>query len=132
MKKKKQYGINCRFGFPRPPMKKTVIFQPLLKEIDTNLKRKFVDSFKKIQDKLIEFGRKFKEDIRFDEFLKLLDITYSDYIMSCRSSIKNTTVFLKRSTNASFINNYNRQLLRAWKANIDIQFILDTYACAKY
>jgi hypothetical protein len=30
------------------------------------------------------------------------------------------------------VNNYNRELLRAWGANIDVQFVLDTYACAKY
>jgi hypothetical protein len=55
-----------------------------------------------------------------------------DYIFAIRSSIKRPTVFLKRSTNAIFINGYNRQLLEAWGANIDIQFVLDTYACAKY
>jgi hypothetical protein len=30
------------------------------------------------------------------------------------------------------VNGYNRKLLEAWGANIDIQFVLDTYACAKY
>jgi hypothetical protein len=54
------------------------------------------------------------------------------YIFAIRTSIKRSTVFLKRSTNASFINGYNRQLLEAWGANIDVQFVLDTYACAKY
>jgi hypothetical protein len=39
---------------------------------------------------------------------------------------------LKRSTNAVFINPYNKKVLKAWKANMDIQFVLDEYACAKY
>lgn len=30
------------------------------------------------------------------------------------------------------MNPYNPQLLAAWGANMDIQFVLDTYACAKY
>jgi len=55
-----------------------------------------------------------------------------DYIYAIRSSIKRKTVFLKRSTNAVFVNPYNRKLLEAWQANIDVQFVLDTYACAKY
>ena len=55
-----------------------------------------------------------------------------DYIYAIRSSIKRPTVFLKRATNAAFINGYNRKLLEAWGANIDVQFVLDTYACAKY
>jgi hypothetical protein len=58
--------------------------------------------------------------------------THMHYIFAIRSSIKRPTVFLKRSTNASFINGYNRLLLEAWGANIDVQFVLDTYACAKY
>ncbi len=55
-----------------------------------------------------------------------------DYIFAIRSSIKRATVFLKRSTNAIFVNGYNQKLLQAWGANIDFQFVLDTYACAKY
>lgn len=30
------------------------------------------------------------------------------------------------------MNPYNTKLLSAWGANIDIQFVLDTYTCAKY
>jgi hypothetical protein len=54
------------------------------------------------------------------------------FIFAIQSSIKRPTVFLKRSTNATFINGYNRLLLEAWGANIDTQFVLDTYACTKY
>ncbi len=49
-----------------------------------------------------------------------------------RSSIKRTTVFHKRRVNAAFINRYNRKMLEAWGANMDIQFVTNTYACAKY
>lgn len=49
-----------------------------------------------------------------------------------RSSIKRTTVFHKRQVNAAFINRYNRKMLEAWGANMDIQFVTNTYACAKY
>lgn len=49
-----------------------------------------------------------------------------------RSSIKRATVFHHRQVNEAFINPYNPDLLLAWKANIDIQYVLDTYACAKY
>ena len=30
------------------------------------------------------------------------------------------------------INLYNETVLRSWRANIDIQFVLDPYACAMY
>ncbi|CAF2880127.1 unnamed protein product [Rotaria sp. Silwood2] len=38
----------------------------------------------------------------------------------------------KREPNARWVNQYNEELLRAWNANMDIQFVLDPYACAKY
>jgi hypothetical protein len=77
-------------------------------------------------------GRSFKEDIDFPQFLSSLDATEEEYLNAIRSSIKRSTVFLKRNTSSIFVNGYNRTLLETWRANIDIQFVLDTYACAKY
>jgi nucleoside-triphosphatase THEP1 len=88
--------------------------------------------FKKIREKLEEMGRGFKDNIPHDEFLKQLQITEEEYLVAVRSSLRRATVFLRRSTNATFVNAYNTKLLRAWRANIDIQFILDPFACAKY
>jgi len=42
------------------------------------------------------------------------------------------TVFLKRNPNEVRINNYNPDCLTAWRANMDIQFVLDVYASAVY
>ncbi|OXA43032.1 ATP-dependent DNA helicase pif1 [Folsomia candida] len=94
--------------------------------------------YAKIQEKLNQLGRVYKEDIDFNKFVELnspvpvklveLNTDYSSYKMAIRSSIKRPTVFLKRSTNSSFINPYNRKLLEAWEANLDIQFILDIYS----
>jgi len=53
------------------------------------------------------------------------------YIMAVRSGIDRPTVFLKRELKDAFINAYNPKLAKAWKANMDIQFILDPYACSK-
>jgi nucleoside-triphosphatase THEP1 len=79
-----------------------------------------------------DMGRGFKEVIDHDEFLGQLGMTEEDYVVAVRSSLRRVTVFLRRSTNAIFVNAYNTKLLRAWRANIDIQFILDPFACAKY
>ena len=40
--------------------------------------------------------------------------------------------FLERNTNEIHLNAYNPVLLNAWEANMDIQFVLDPYACAAY
>jgi len=131
-KKKRKQGITCRFGFPKPPMKETLILKPLDETFSLEQIRAAKDLYTKIEDKLNEFGRGFKEDIEYEQFLESIGTGHEDYINAIRSSIKRASVFLKRSTSCIFVNGYNRQLLEAWEANIDIQFVLDTYACAKY
>ena len=49
-----------------------------------------------------------------------------------RLSLKHNTLLLKRSPADIRINCYNPNLLKAWQANMDIQFVLDPYACAVY
>ena len=41
-------------------------------------------------------------------------------------------MFLKIKPNELRINNYNPVCLGVWRANMDIQFVLDVYACATY
>ena len=72
------------------------------------------------------------EDISFDELLLQLKVTKENYLLAIRSSINTPTVFLKRNPNELRINNYNPACLSAWRANMDIQYVLDVYACAVY
>ena len=46
--------------------------------------------------------------------------------------LKRSTLLLKRSPSEIRINCHNPYLLKAWRANMDIQFVLDPYACAVY
>ncbi|XP_070531546.1 uncharacterized protein [Ptychodera flava] len=71
-------------------------------------------------------------DITFEEFLSKLKLDEQTYIDAIRSSLATDKVFLKRTPNDIRINSYNLTLLQAWRANMDIQFILDPYACAMY
>ncbi|TKS65165.1 ATP-dependent DNA helicase PIF1 [Collichthys lucidus] len=43
-----------------------------------------------------------------------------------------TQVVLERQANAVWINRYSKPLLKCWNANIDIQFVVDAYACVVY
>ena len=72
------------------------------------------------------------EDITFDQLLKDLDVTEQNYILAIRSSLNRPTIYLKRKPNELRVNNYNAACLSAWRANMDIQFVLDVYACAMY
>ena len=49
-----------------------------------------------------------------------------------RSTLTTTKVFLERQPKDIRLNLYNETVLEAWKANIDLQFILDPYACAMF
>ncbi len=72
----------------------------------------------------------------FVEFLEKLDLSEQQYIKAIRFSLKQCTLLLKRSPAELAeirINCYNPHLLKAWQANMmDIQFVLDPYACAVY
>ncbi len=55
-----------------------------------------------------------------------------EYIKCIRSSLNGPKVFLKRLPSETCVNAFNATVLLAWKANMDIQFVLDPYACAMY
>ena len=68
------------------------------------------------------------EDITFDQLWINLKLTEQNYLLAIRSTLKTPTIFLKRKQNELRINNYNPACLSAWRANMDIQFVLDVYA----
>ena len=120
----------CRFGFPLPPMDKTVILHAISQS--ETLDDQIGKNYKKITSALDSLKMGVDSVLSFPEFLKSLSITYEDYILPLRSSIAegHSKVFLKRSVSEIRINTYNKILLRSWEANMDIQYILDPYACA--
>ena len=120
----------CRFNYPQPPMRQTEILYPLDTDVANTETKKHEDTWKSI--KLYLDDIKEGEDISFDELLLKLKVTEENYLLAIRSSINTPTVFLKRNPNELRINNYNPACLSAWRANMDIQYVLDVYACAVY
>ena len=49
-----------------------------------------------------------------------------------RCLAKKTNVVMKRQTSEVWVNQYSKNLLKCWKANMDIQYVVDTYACVVY
>ena len=129
--KKGGHKIICRFNFPLPPMPKSMILEPLKEshfdEDELNRIKKQWDKIKSLLDEM-----KYGEDITFEAFLEKVELTESQYIETIRYSLKRPTLLLKRSPSEIRINNYNTNLLKAWRANMDLQFVLDPYACAVY
>ena len=69
----------------------------------------------------------------FEQFLeKIAKMDFEDYICCIRSTLKAPKVFLKRKMKDMRINPFNENILLAWKANLDIQIVLEPYGCASY
>ena len=126
---KKGKQNKCRFNFPAPPMFQTTILDPLEDPTETD-----IANWKKVCDELNSYKvSSWKEDaISHEEFLLRLGLTEQEYLRAVRCSIKSSKLLLKRQPNATRVNAYNKHLLQIWKANLDIQYILDPYACAMY
>ena len=55
------------------------------------------------------------------------------YLNAISASVQGTaSVILKRKVKDIFVNGYNKQIMRIFKANHDLQLCIDQYACAQY
>ncbi|XP_062603984.1 uncharacterized protein LOC134265790 [Saccostrea cucullata] len=118
----------CRFGFPQPPMDSTLILEPLTADDPDSMRYKEI--FAKVKKELADM--KEGKSISFNEFLHSLNLEKEDYIKSVRSSLDGPQLFLKRTPSEIRVNPYMKNVLTAWRANHDLQFVLDPYACAMY
>ena len=120
----------CRFNFPLPPMPYTIVLDPLQ---DEDAKTIGNQNFQKVAKLLSDIkSDNSQEYSNFDNFLLKLDMNLASYYQAIQSTLSVSKVFLKRSVEEVRINSYNKTLLKCWEANMDIQFILDPYACVSY
>ena len=133
-KKRVNGCIICRFGIPYFPTRKTMILEPF--SDDEKLTKKEREEISKNRQNVIHELDKISKDkdnsLTFEEFLKHVNINEEEYIKMIRAGLKKAKVFLKRAPNEIRINAYNPMIMSLHKANMDIQFILDPYACSMY
>ena len=70
--------------------------------------------------------------ITVDDFFLKLSPTEEEYIAALRSCIRRPTIFHKRKMDELRINAHNEMILHLWKANMDLQYILDPCAFVVY
>lgn len=118
----------CRFGFPHAPINTTQILRPLTTDTDEN------STNEQNYDKIINMLKEMKDgsEKSFEEMLNELKLTEEEYITALRYSLSEPKIFLHRTPSEIRINPYMKSLLHAWKANQDVQYIMDAYACAMY
>ena len=116
----------CRFGFPLPPLPRTMLLYPLAEDVE-----KYKKKYKELQKVMNEY--KDTVDMTFEEFLeKVAKMNFEDYIRCIKSSLNAPKVFLKMKPNEMRINLFNGKILLAWKANLDIQIVLEPYDWSSY
>ena len=67
-----------------------------------------------------------------EQLLDTAGVQFEDYMSALKMSSKGNTVILKCDPDACKINNYNIAVMLAWQANMDIQYVLNAYACVMY
>ncbi|XP_076849952.1 uncharacterized protein LOC143498932 [Brachyhypopomus gauderio] len=139
----------CRFNFPRPPSSRTFITRRKTDNPEKDAKEKdenYVESakgnnmpsmekdvaeaiMKKVKDALLN------TDVIFDsteELFASLGISQEIFEAAYIRVSRKTTFVLKRKPGDIWVNQYNRDLIRCWNANMDIQFVVDAYSCIVY
>ena len=71
-------------------------------------------------------------DITLQDILDRAHVTLHDYTKSLPISKCGRSVILKRKPSEQSINYYSPAVLKAWEANMDIQYVINAYACVMY
>ncbi|XP_052403776.1 uncharacterized protein LOC127950661 [Carassius gibelio] len=142
-------GTTCRFNFPRPPSKNTFITRN--RQTDENEKttddgqckskdkkgKNSNDISKDLAESIMKRVREclLNTDAVFDSVDSMFaSIGINQEIFECayNKMTKKTNVVLKRKPSDVWVNQYNKDLLQCWNANMDIQFVVDAYSCIVY
>ncbi|KAL3986446.1 leucine-rich repeats and death domain-containing protein [Sarotherodon galilaeus] len=153
----KKGNVSCRFGFPKLPVDQTMITFPSPDDDDdhndkqhSTSKEKGTNEKQKQKNRRMALAKKQKEakeklqplrdllcdpNSSFEDLSELLHkckLTYEQYL-DCVFNLSNGhVILLKREPNDCWVNAYNADLLRAWNANMDIQYVIDDYSCLMY
>ena len=117
-------SVPCRFNFPLPPSKKTILAK---KTDDADLLEMKKEISSKVQGVLSD-----DPNVSLDDVLLKAGIDQDVYHRCLAARRQGDSVVLKRKPSESYINFYNKDIIKAWEANMDLQFITNTYSCVAY
>ena len=119
----------CRFHYPKPPSPSSVItHQPqenCQQQIDFAVR--ILTAVKEVLQK-----KDLPVDVTLDEVLTTAHVTLEDYTKALSISKSGESVILKRRPCERNVNCYSPAVLRTWQANMDIQYVINAYACVMY
>ncbi len=130
---------HCRFGFPKPPINRTTITRPrpppAEQSDDENgsEERDYASVAKERLQKVWDLLNDSKQSFEtITQLLNQVNMTYEEYEKHIEALSTSSLIVMERRPQDCWVNGYNPMLLRAWNANMDIQFILNPYSCIMY
>jgi hypothetical protein len=72
------------------------------------------------------------QDISMNELLLKAEVSSDMYLCGLKICSTGNCVVMRRKPSESWINTYNPDVIRVWKANMDLQYILDPCMCDVY
>ena len=120
-------GKTCHFHFPQPPTSPITLIAK--SDFDQNQLKAAKETLVKVHKVLIDGNN---SDVTLEELLRAANVELEEYTTALRMSSKGNSVLLKCNPDEYKINNYNSAVMLAWQANMDIQYVLNAYACVMY
>ena len=71
------------------------------------------------------------ENMTYEEYLQLLGETKENYERYCAITERGRCLLIKRSVKERYVNSFNKEWIRAWNANMDLQVAIDTYRVSR-
>ena len=123
----------CRFNFPKCIAKETFVSRPNEDVTDDDHAEKKAKAKECLQSLSKCLTEPNNEQESIEEVLSQAGFENYDEFKEALQLLQNRPqIVQKREPKDAWINQYNPDLLRAWNANMDIQFVLDPYACVMY
>ncbi|WAR15763.1 hypothetical protein MAR_005868 [Mya arenaria] len=127
---KKNKNKTCRFSYPKTPSPETCIARVPEGENSDTLKEEARLVLQKVHQLITSPESEFDGMSTLDVILQMAGVSSNEYVSALQVAQRRTV--LKRSPQEIMVNNYNKDILRALRANMDIQFITNIWACIAY
>ncbi len=124
-------GTGCRFKFPKLASLRTVISRQTDMDTKNDIEEaRFVQNY--VWQQAISESQTEDSLSELHEILNCLGIHQDLYTQSLTKVSKKVEVIPKQNFSDVYINQYNKELLSLWKANMDIQFLQNAYSVVMY
>ena len=118
---------SCHFGFPKPPATITLISRPSLDDHDTIIENA-KSLLQTVKNTLTTANVHNKST---QQFLQDINLDVETYMDALQISQRGPNFILKQNLQDVFINTCNNNILSLWRANVDVQYVINEKATVK-